>query len=150
MEYLVDLGLLGLFILSFLAATVLPIGSETVLSGVLLTGEFNFFWVIAIASLGNWLGAMAGYYLGYIGKWEWLEKYFKIKQEKVIRFKDRVVKHGSLLALICWLPAIGDFIAIALGLFKVSWKQVAIYMFIGKAMRFLVWGYLTVWVWERI
>lgn len=149
MESLTELGLLGVFIMSFLAATIVPIGSETVVSAVLLSG-IDFWLVVTVATLGNTIGGMTGYYLGFLGKWEWLEKYFKIKREKVERFKERIQKHGSWLAMLCWVPGIGDFLTIALGLFKVNWRPVLVFMFVGKFLRFLVWGYLTVWVWQEV
>ncbi len=149
MESLTELGLLGVFIMSFLAATVVPIGSETVVSAVLLAG-FDFWMVIIIATLGNTLGGMSGYYLGYLGKWQWIEKYFKIKREKVERFQDRIYRHGSWLAMLCWTPGVGDFIAIGLGFFKANWKAVTVFMLLGKFLRFLIWAYLTVWVWQEV
>ena len=149
MEDFAELGLLGVFVMSFLAATILPIGSETVVSAVLLSGV-EFWSVIIVATIGNTLGGMTGYYLGYLGKWEWLEKYFKIKREKIDVFQQRIQKYGNWIALFCWAPAVGDFIAIGLGFFKANWKMVAVYMLLGKFLRFLVWSYLTVWVLQEV
>ena len=55
MDYLIDLGYLGLFISSFLAATVIPFSSEIVLS-VLIANDYDFIACLSFASIGNWLG----------------------------------------------------------------------------------------------
>ncbi|MEN9443714.1 MAG: hypothetical protein RIS47_604 [Bacteroidota bacterium] len=149
MGILAEWGYVGLFFASFLAATVVPIGSETLVTAMLL-GNYNFWWVIIIATIGNWFGGMSGYFLGYSGRWDWIERILRIKKEKVERFGGRVRRNGVVLALLCWLPAIGDFLAIALGIFKANWRFVAILMFAGKFVRFVLWGYLTVWVWNQV
>ena len=60
MESFVELGLLGLFIASFLAATILPMNSEIVLS-VLLVNDYSLSASLFVATLGNWLGGMTNY-----------------------------------------------------------------------------------------
>ena len=74
MEFLIDYGYIGVFIAAFLAATVLPFSSEVVLTGVLLAGSSYWPCMIA-ATLGNFLGGMSCYWLGMLGKIEWIEKY---------------------------------------------------------------------------
>ena len=80
MEYLEQLGLLGLFIGSFLAATVIPFSSEVLLIALLSAGA-NITSAIFVATIGNWLGSVVTFYMGYFGKWKWIEKYFKVKHE---------------------------------------------------------------------
>ena len=72
MEFLIEYGYIGVFIASFLAATVLPFSSEVVLTGVLLAGAAYWPCMIA-ATLGNFLGGMSCYWLGMLGKVEWIE-----------------------------------------------------------------------------
>lgn len=83
---LASLGLLGLFIAAFLAATVLPFSSEVVFSAVVLAG-LNLWTCSFVATLGNWLGGMTCYWVGMLGKIEWIEKYLKIKKRKCKRYK---------------------------------------------------------------
>ena len=80
MEWLQSLGLLGLFIGTFLAATVLPFSSDALYLGILaVTGDV---WGCrAVGTLGNWLGSVVTYWMGWIGKWEFIEKLFKVKLE---------------------------------------------------------------------
>ena len=138
MEYFADLGYLGLFISCFLAATfVIPFSPEVIL-GILIVKGFNLQLTIIIATIGNWLGGMTSYFIGRIVDWKKIEKYFKIKKQKVIAFKQRIDKWGSVLAFFTWFPLGGDILALSLGVFKVDVFKVSIWMLIGKFLRFVV------------
>ena len=138
MEYFADLGYLGLFISCFLAATfVIPFSPEVIL-GILIVKGFNLQLTIIIATIGNWLGGMTSYFIGRIVDWKKIEKYFKIKKQKVIAFKQRIDKWGSVLAFFTWFPLGGDILALSLGVFKVDVFKVSIWMLIGKLFRFVV------------
>jgi len=82
MEGLFDYSLWGLFLASFLAATVVPFSSEALLSYLIINGT-DPYTAILVASAGNWLGGMSSFGIGYLGKWEWIEKYLRIKREKI-------------------------------------------------------------------
>jgi membrane protein YqaA with SNARE-associated domain len=117
MEYFADLGYIGLFISCFLAATfVIPFSPEVIL-GILILKGFNLQLTIIIATIGNWMGGMTSYFIGRIGDWKKIEKYFKIKKEKVNAFKKRIDKWGSVLAFFTWFPLGGDILALSLGVF---------------------------------
>lgn len=74
MEWLLNLGYFGLFLGSFVAATVVPFSSDVQLVAMLAAGG-NVWFCVAVATLGNWLGGLTSYWLGWLGKWEWIEKY---------------------------------------------------------------------------
>ena len=138
MEYFADLGYIGLFISCFLAATfVIPFSPEVIL-GILILKGFNLQLTIIIATIGNWMGGMTSYFIGRIGDWKKIEKYFKIKNDKVNGFKKRIDKWGSVLAFFTWFPLGGDILALSLGVFKVDVYKVSIWMLIGKFFRFVV------------
>ena len=138
MEYLINLGYLGLFIGSFLASTVLLFSSDILLAAMLLAGG-NPIICLFVATFGNWLGGLTSYLLGYLGKWKWLEKYFKVSREKLEKQKSKIDKFGVFLAFFAWLPFVGDIFSIALGFYKVKPKTCAAFMLIGRFLRFLVW-----------
>lgn len=148
-ETLLDWGYLGLFIGGFLAATVIPFSSDVMLVGLIAAGGDPVLSVI-VATLGNFLGGLSSYYLGYLGKWSWIEKWLRVKEATLIKQKTRVDKYGSSLAFFSWLPGIGDVLALALGFYKVSFWRTSIYMFIGKGARFVAWALLYAWVGERV
>ena len=94
MEFLIAYGYIGVFIASFLAATILPFSSEVVLTGVLLAGSAYWPCMIA-ATLGNFLGGMSCYWLGMLGKVEWIEKYLKLDPVKLQKVQDWIKGKGS-------------------------------------------------------
>jgi membrane protein YqaA with SNARE-associated domain len=138
----IELGLLGLFIASFLAATVVPFSSELVFSGMVF-GGLDPWLCVFVATLGNWLGGMTCYYLGRLGKIEWIEKYLRIKEERLHSFMVKVHKYGDWFAFFSFLPGIGDLIAVASGFLRCRWWIVALAMLIGKFVRYVVWMYFN-------
>ena len=136
MEFFEQLGYLGLFLGSFLAATVVPFSSEILVTGMLVAGT-NQFYVFFFATLGNWLGSVSTYIIGLLGKLQWAEKFFKISHEKIKKQQRIIRKLGSWLSLLVWLPVAGDVFALALGFYKVNYKTCIPFMLIGKAARFL-------------
>jgi membrane protein YqaA with SNARE-associated domain len=144
LEAFVEWGYLGLFIASFLGATIIPFSSELVFSLLIIKG-YDFNLSLLVATTGNWLGGLSSYFLGRLGKWSTLEKYFRLKKEKIVKFKTNIDKWGSLLAFFCWLPVIGDPIAVGLGFFRTNYILVAIWMFLGKFIRYVLWALVTYW-----
>lgn len=144
METLLEPGYWGMFLSAFLAATVLPFSSD-VIYGLMLLSQYDPFWTTVMASLGNWLGGMSSYYLGFLGYWVWIEKYWGVKKAKVEKWENKARKFGAWPALISWLPIIGDPIAIALGFFKLNVYKVAVLMLIGKTLRYLTIGIVIVY-----
>ncbi|MPM58184.1 Inner membrane protein YqaA [bioreactor metagenome] len=138
MELFGDLGYLGLFIGTFLAATVVPFSSDFLIIGVLVAGA-NPLLAFILATVGNWLGGLTSYYLGHLGKWEWIEKWLRVKEESLNKHKSKIEKYGSLIALLSWAPFVGDIFAIGLGFYRVDFLKSAVFMFIGKALRFAFW-----------
>jgi membrane protein YqaA with SNARE-associated domain len=130
-------GLWGLFVASFLAATILPFSSEAILVGMAL-GPWSTLSLWSVASIGNWLGGMSSYGLGRLGDLERIARWLRTDPKKAQRLQGWVERQGYWAALLTWLPVIGDPLAIALGLGKAPWVPVTILMFIGKAARYAV------------
>lgn len=148
MESLAELGYWGLFLGSFLASTIVPFSADVLLIGVLALGG-NIVWYLIIATLGNWLGGLTSYWIGWLGKWSWIERIMKVKREKLEKQKQKIDKYGVWLAFFTWLPFIGDLFAIALGFYKINPALSALYMLIGRFLRFLVWTFLYLYFAER-
>ncbi|MBP6947639.1 MAG: DedA family protein [Bacteroidales bacterium] len=143
MEWLQGLGLLGLFLGTFMAATMVPFNSTVLYIGILLTGV-NPWIVFLVGTLGNWSGGLTTYGVGRIGKWEWIEKWFKVKPETLTAQKEKIDRWGALLALVTWLPFVGDVFAIALGFYRVAFWKCSLFMLIGRGLRFLLWTLLFI------
>ena len=141
-EGLFDYSLWGLFLASFLAATVVPFSSEVILSFLIVNGT-DVTTAILVASAGNWLGGMSSYAIGYMGKWEWIEKYLRVKRETIEKWHNRLYKRGAIFAFFCWVPGVGDIFAVGLGLLRTNIFMTAIFMLAGKLLRYVIWGWLT-------
>ena len=137
MEYFLTWGYPGLFLGSFLAATILPFSSEILVTGLLFAGASPLY-VLITATMGNWLGSLSTYGIGWLGKWEWIEKWFKVSREKVEKQQGKIAKYGSLLAFLVWVPVIGDVFALALGFYRVNFIKCSIFMLIGKFLRYFI------------
>ena len=144
MEALAEWGYIGLFIASFLAATIIPLSSEIVLS-ILIANNYDLSLSLVVASFGNWFGGLSSYAIGRLGNWNFIEKYFRVDKNKILQLKNRVDRYGGLLALLSWTPVFGDPIAIALGFFRTNFYLVSIYMLVGKVFRYVVWAAITYW-----
>ena len=69
MESLLEYGYIGLFVGSFLAATIFPFSSDVLLVGMLLAGGDPYITVV-VATMGNWIGGLTSYWIGWLGKLE--------------------------------------------------------------------------------
>jgi len=134
---LLNPGYISLFFAAFLAATVLPFGSELLFSTMIYTG-YDFNTTLIAASIGNTLGGMSSFALGYFVKWDWLEKYMNISMEKVKSLKLKIGDRIAFGALLCWLPVVGDPLAVTLGFMKAPSFKVALFMFAGKFLRYYI------------
>lgn len=145
MEWLAEYGYIGLFFGAFLAATIIPFSSDVLLVALLATGADPYL-AVGSATLGNWLGGLTSYGLGWIGKWEWIEKWLKVSKEKLERQQKVIKKYGSALAFLTWLPLVGDLIAVGLGFYKIDFRKSALFMLIGKCARFVLWAIVFFWI----
>ncbi|MBW6470520.1 MAG: DedA family protein [Methanosarcinaceae archaeon] len=135
-------GYLSLFITSFLASTVLPLGSEGIVV-LLIHSDFNLFTVVMVATVGNYLGACTTYYIGLKGREGIIDKYLSISKSQLARTDKLFEKYGVYALLFTWVPGIGDAITAAGGLLKLPFKTFSIYVFAGKFARYLAIAYLT-------
>ena len=141
MNWLEELGLLGLFIGTFIAATFVPVSSDALFVAILLATKKPLACLI-VGTVGNWFGSITTYALGRLAKWEWLEKTFRVTREKIEKQKVYIDKYGIWLAVLSWIPLIGDVITLALGIYKTPWTGTIVLLLIGKVARFALWMWL--------
>lgn len=142
MEYMIEMGLLGLFISAFLAATILPLSSEAVLSALLIN-DFSLFWVIGIATVGNVLGAFLNYGLGYWLGFEAAKKWLKMTEMELNKAEKRFQKYGLILLCFAWVPVIGDPITVVAGVLRLRFVWFFILVTAGKLTRYCVVAYFV-------
>jgi membrane protein YqaA with SNARE-associated domain len=133
---------LSLFITSFLASTVLPMGSEALVV-LLIKSDHNFYAVVLLATIGNYLGACTTYYLGLKGRSGVIEKYMSISKKDLEKADKWFTRYGSYALLFTWLPLAGDAITAMGGLLKLDFRIFSFYVFIGKFARYLVLAYIA-------
>ena len=132
---MIEGGLWGLFLGSFLAATILPFSSEAILTAAAF-GPWSTSTLWIVASLGNWLGGMSCYAIGRMGSPDRIGSWLRMDPTKAQRFETSVKTYGAWLALLTWVPLIGDPLAVALGLGKAKLPAVTVLMFVGKSLRY--------------
>lgn len=137
MDFFTGLGLFGLFLGSFLAGSIVPFSSEVLLGSALLAGVDPVACLIS-TSLGNTLGGMSCYYIGRLGKMEWMTKYLKVKETTLHKYTTFLRGKGAWLGFFAWLPYAGEAISVALGYLRANALIVAVSMLIGKTLRYLV------------
>ncbi|GAB5540048.1 MAG: YqaA family protein [Salibacteraceae bacterium] len=135
-----DLGLFGLFTASFLAATIVPFSSEAILIAALYAG-LDPISCLTAATFGNWLGGMTSYGLGWFGNLGKIKSWLKVDNTRLQYWEKPIQQFGFWFGLLCWLPIIGDVIAIALGLFRTPLILSALTMLAGKSLRYIAIGY---------
>lgn len=133
---LLAFGYVGLFIGTFLSATIIPFPSDVILIGSYEAG-LPITPCLIVATIGNLLGALTNYFIGYKGNSEKLIKKFKLNQDRLDRWEKRLSKNGVYLGLLAWLPFVGEPLVAALGFFKVKFWPLVSMMLIGKFLRYL-------------
>ena len=137
MDFFIGLGYIGLFLGSLLAGSIVPFSSELLLAGCLTAGLDPVICLIAV-TLGNIGGGMTCYFIGRLGKWQWIHKVFKVKMETLEKYQQKIARKGAFMALLSWLPYVGETISITLGLMQVPIVPTLFYMSLGKLGRYLV------------
>ena len=133
---------LSLFIISFLAATILPFSSELTLAGLMATSNYDNLLLLIVASLGNVLGSVFNWILGFYSRNLSKKKWFPFKDKQIKKSSKWFNKFGRWSLLFTWVPIIGDPLTLAAGLLKVKFVEFLILVTIGKVSRYLVIFYL--------
>ena len=135
------MDLITLFFWSFLAATIVPLGSEPALA-LIVKRRDAIALPVAIATLGNYLGACTTYVLARTAS-------KGIKSERAVRRMERAAalirKYGTPALLLSWIPLLGDAIVAAAGLARMRFLPFSIWTVIGKASRYAILALLVDW-----
>jgi membrane protein YqaA with SNARE-associated domain len=119
-------SLWALFASSFLAATLLPGGSEFVFAGILNAKPHLYWPALAVATVGNTLGGMSSYLIGRV-----------IPQRTELKGLKWVQSYGSPVLLAAWVPILGDPLCVAAGWLRINPWLSTLFMTIGKFARYL-------------
>ena len=119
-------GLVGVFLASFLAATVVPFSSEAVLFGYLKLHPQQAALAVALATVGNTAGGMTTYLLG------------RLVPRRELPHLELVRRYGAPVLLFAWLPVIGDAFCAAAGWLRMHWLAALGCMAAGRLARYVV------------
>jgi membrane protein YqaA with SNARE-associated domain len=139
-----DLSLWGLFLSSFLGATILPGGSELVLIGVIKLHHELFWPALIIATIGNTLGGMVTFGMGWLlpqrqdGNKTAVHPtaYSSRAQTQQLKHIEKLRRHGTPALLLAWAPIIGDALCLTAGWLRFNPWHAALFMALGKFTRY--------------
>ena len=144
-EFLTGYGYWGMLIAAFLAGSVFPFSSETVML-VLLGSGLDGWQLVIYGSIGNTLGSVFNYYVGRQGKVEWIEKYLKIKKQQMERAQRFMAGRGAWMGFFAFLPILGSAITVTLGFMRANIAISFVSIAIGKFLRYWLLVYGTEWL----
>ena len=136
-HWLLEHGYPALFLLSFLASTLVPLGSEWLLA-VLLINSFDPSMVVAVATVGNSCGALTTYAIGLWGGPFLVQRVLQVSQESQQRAERYFSRYGSWALLFSWVPILGDPLCLVGGVLRTGFCRFIVLVSVGKFIRYLV------------
>ncbi len=130
-------ALLGLFLSAFLAATLVPAGSEAVLIALILAGDLPVAVLLAVASVGNILGSAVNYTLGRGAAGLRGKRWFPVSDAALVKAESWYHRWGRWSLLLSWVPIIGDPITVAAGALRERFAIFLTLVTIAKTGRYL-------------
>jgi membrane protein YqaA with SNARE-associated domain len=141
-------GLSTVFFVSLLSATLLPMGSEPAVFGLVKLNPDMFWPAIAVATVGNTLGGGISWWMGFgAGRAYEHVKHRPPNQTRALQWLERF---GPKACLLSWLPAVGDPLCAVAGWLKLPFWPCLGYMAIGKFFRYLVMTSALLWIFPGI
>jgi membrane protein YqaA with SNARE-associated domain len=141
-DWLNQPGYFTLFTVSFLASTLLPLGSEWLLVMMLVSG-YEPFSTVMVATFGNYLGAVTTYLIGMFGGVWLVEKVLRVSAEQEERARDYYRRYGVFSLLFSWLPIVGDPLCMVGGVLRINFWLFTLLVASGKFVRYAVTAWLT-------
>ncbi|NVN89045.1 MAG: DedA family protein [Desulfuromonadales bacterium] len=128
--------------LSFLASSVLPLGSEWLMVLMLIKG-YPPLTTVLTATAGNYLGAVSTYLIGILGG-EWLiTRILRISQEQQERARGYYRRFGACTLFFSWLPFIGDPFCLVGGIMRTDFRLFTFLVVLGKFARYAVVAWIS-------
>ncbi|TMH13494.1 MAG: DedA family protein [Betaproteobacteria bacterium] len=137
-------GLSTVFVIAFVSATLLPLGSEPAVFGLVKLSPDLFWPAVLVATAGNTLGGAVTWWMGYGAE----RAYERVKhhQPTHLRALRWLERFGAKACLLSWLPVVGDPLCAVAGWLRLPFWPCVIYMAIGKLARYLTMTVALLWV----
>ncbi|MBH3404872.1 DedA family protein [Pseudomonas glycinae] len=136
-------GYLGLFLAAFGAATLLPLQSEAVLVGLLVSDRYWLWGLLAVATLGNVLGSLVNWWLGRGLERFQDRRWFPVSPKHMARARIHYQRYGHWSLLLSWLPVIGDPLTLIAGVMREPLGRFLLIVTLAKSARYGVLAMLT-------
>ena len=133
----------GLFFVALLSASILPLQSEAVLVGLLLSENHPVWLLLTVASVGNVLGSLLNWYLGKYLQHFQHRRWFPVKPEKLDQASRWYQKYGKWSLLLSWVPVIGDPLTVMAGILREPVLPFLLLVTVAKVSRYLVLAGIT-------
>lgn len=131
-------GYFGLFFAALGAATLLPMQSEAVLAGLLLTGSYTTGTLLTVATAGNVLGSIINWILGRSIEHYRHKRWFPISEEKLAKAQQSYQRFGYWSLLLSWAPIIGDPLTFVAGIMREPLWRFLLVVTLAKFSRYLL------------
>ena len=136
-ELLTSYGYWGMLIAAFLAGSFVPFSSEAVMVG-LMAMKLDPWTLMIYATIGNTLGSFFNYFVGRMGKQEWIERYLHVKPEHMERAHRFMAGRGAWMGFFAFIPLVGTAITIILGLMRANMLISFVSITLGKIFRYAI------------
>ncbi|MBD8891751.1 YqaA family protein [Roseibium litorale] len=138
-------SVLGLFFVSFVAATLLPAQSELGLAGLLAADTAPVWMLILAASTGNTLGSVVNWFLGRgVARFS-SRRWFPVTPAQLDRASAWYQRWGKWSLLLSWAPVIGDPLTLAAGVLREPFLPFLLLVALAKTARYLIVAALVLW-----
>ena len=132
-----EAGLAGMFVCAFLAATLLPLGSEAVLLA-LLYADYPVIPLIITATAGNVGGSLVNYWLGWRFGRAGIMRIAKVPEHRLVKAEHQFRLWGRWSLCLAWVPVIGDPLTFIAGILRISPVWFVVLVTAGKASRYII------------
>lgn len=136
-DILISYGYWGMLITAFIAGSFFPFSSEAVMMGLMAAG-LDPWGLVVYGTIGNVLGSMFNFFVGHMGKVEWIERYLHVSKEKMDKAIRFMGGRGAWMGFFAFLPVLGSAITIALGLMRANIPISITSITIGKFLRYVI------------
>lgn len=135
-DFFKDYGYWGMGVVAFFSGSIVPVASEVLLLFFLNLG-LDALGLTAVATLGNTIGGVTCFFMGYLADKKTLRRVFNIPEKRMDRADAMIQKYGYWTAALSFVPFIGEALLVALGVMRVNVYKVVVVMAIGKFLRYL-------------
>jgi membrane protein YqaA with SNARE-associated domain len=138
-------GLSTVFVVAFVSATLLPLGSEPAVFGLVKLNPDLFWPAVLVATAGNTLGGALTWWMGYGAERAYVHvKHREPPDPRALRWLERF---GAKACLLSWLPIVGDPLCAVAGWLRLPFWPCVLYMAIGKFARYVTMTAGGLWLW---